>query len=168
MAPLVRRTWAPRGKTPILKQRARAHQKISAIAALALSPAYKRTNLYFRLFPLTSIRSFQIREFLRHLLRQIKGSLVIVWDRSNTHRSKKVFLLTSKFNRLSLENLPPYAPELNPVEYLWSYLKSVPLANRPELTIKSLHNSVFRSSRSIQNNSRLLSSFVKHSPLFLP
>ena len=167
MAPLVRRTWAPCGKTPILKQRTRSHEKVSAIAAISLSPAYRKANLYFRLLSHSAIRAPHVRDFVRHLLRQIKGALFIVWDRGRTHQAKKVMSMVLEHKRLCLVNFPPYAPELNPVEYLWSYLKSVPLANRPELTIDSLKKSAFRSSRSVQHKPDLLQSFAKHSSLFL-
>lgn len=167
MAPLVRRTWAPCGKTPFLKQRTRSHEKVSAIAAISLSPRYRKSSLFFRLRPQSSIRAPHVRDFLRHLLRQIKGVIVIVWDRGRTHQAKKVMSMVLEHKRLYFVNFPPYAPELNPVEYLWSYLKSVPLANRPELTIDSLKKSAFRSSRSIQHKPHLLQSFVKHSSLFL-
>src|SRR5262249_56141343 len=49
LAPVVRRSWAPRGQTPILYQRGRAREKVSMIAALTLSPRRRRVGLYFSL-----------------------------------------------------------------------------------------------------------------------
>jgi hypothetical protein len=80
-------------------------------------------NLYFRLFP-GAIRSTQIIEFLSHLLRHIPGKLLIVWDGLPGHRSRMVWdFVRQQRGRLWLEFLPAYAPELNPVEYLWSHWK---------------------------------------------
>ncbi len=80
-------------------------------------------NFYFRLFPGT-IRSPQVVEFLEHLLRHLPGKLLIVWDGLRSHRSRLVWdFVRQQHGRLWLEFLPAYAPELNPVEYLWSHWK---------------------------------------------
>ena len=64
--------------------------------------------------------------FLRHALRQIPGKLLVIWDGSPIHRSKvvKEFLRSGASARLQLEQLPGYAPELNPDEGIWKHLKS--------------------------------------------
>jgi hypothetical protein len=71
MAPLVRRSWHPRGVTPVLEQRTRAHQKVSAIAAVCILPTRDRVQLYFRLHPHANINAFGVRAFLRELDRQV-------------------------------------------------------------------------------------------------
>jgi transposase len=86
-------------------------------------------NFYFRLFP-GAIRSPQIILFLSHLLRHIPGKLLIVWDGLPGHRSRAVWeFVRQQKGRLWLEFLPAYAPELNPVEYLWSHWKQHELPN---------------------------------------
>jgi transposase len=86
-------------------------------------------NFYFRLFPGT-IRSRQVVEFLEHLLRHLPGKLLIVWDGLRSHRSRVVWnFVREQQGRLWLEFLPAYAPELNPVEYLWSPWKQHELPN---------------------------------------
>jgi transposase len=78
-------------------------------------------NFYFRLFP-GALRSPQIIEFLSHLLRHIPGKLRIVGDGLAGPRSRMVWdFVRPQPGRLWLEFLPAYAPELNPVEYLWSH-----------------------------------------------
>lgn len=69
--------------------------------------------------------------FLRHLLWQIVGKLLVIWDGSPIHRAKvvKAFLAAGGAEHLWLEQLPGYAPELNPVEGIWHYLKRVRLGN---------------------------------------
>lgn len=69
--------------------------------------------------------------FLRHLLREIPGKLLVIWDGSPIHRSKVVkrFLADGGASRIQLEQLPGYAPDLNPDEGIWSHLKHVELRN---------------------------------------
>ena len=87
-------------------------------------------NFYFQIFERT-IKSEQIIEFLKHLLRYISGDILLIWDRLPAHRS----LITQQFirdqkGRLAMEYLPPYAPELNPVERIWLFLKEKFLSHR--------------------------------------
>ncbi len=69
--------------------------------------------------------------FLRVLLRKISGKLLLIWDGAPIHRGQPVkdFLARGAARRLHLEQLPGYAPELNPVEGLWNALKRVELGN---------------------------------------
>jgi len=77
-----------------------------------------------------AIRSPQIIEFLSHLLRHIPGKLLIVRDGLPGHRSRMVWdFVRQQRGRLWLEFLPAYAPELNPVEDLWSHWKQHGLPN---------------------------------------
>ena len=167
MAPLVRRSWHPRGQTPVLYQRTRAHKKVSAIAAICVAPGRDRIRLYFRLHPDININSDLVIEFLRHLIRQLDGPIVLVWDRLLAHRAKKVQAFIQESSDLHTHLLPPYAPELNPVENVWGYLKMNPLANRPFFDVDSIAQATRSHGRSIQRKQLLLRSFVKHSPLSL-
>ncbi|MBY0585641.1 transposase [bacterium] len=63
--------------------------------------------------------------FLGHLLRHLRGNVIVVWDRGSHHRAKVVRDLLAKHPRFTIDYLFPYAPELNPVEYLWSPLKEL-------------------------------------------
>ena len=69
--------------------------------------------------------------FLRVLLRKIQGKLLVIWDGSPIHRGQPIkdFLRHGATKRLYLEQLPGYAPDLNPEEGIWNYLKRVELAN---------------------------------------
>jgi transposase len=166
MAPLVRRTWALRGHTPRVVQRTRTHKKVSAIAALCINPKAQAVSLCFRLHPDASIDGGLVIEFLRHLLRYLPGPILLIWDRLNAHRSHETmqFLLTKR-PRLQTYFLPPYAPELNPVEQIWGYLKMNPLVNYPLYDVSSLAHETRRYIRSVQCNPGLLQSFLQHTPL---
>lgn len=167
MAPVVRRSWAPRGHTPVLLQRTRSHQKVSALAALAVSPTRDRVHLYFRLHPGRNVRTAEVVEFLRILHRHVRGGLIVIWDRLQAHRSKKVRALLDATPGLHAEFLPPYAPELNPVEYLWSFLKYHPLANVAFFELDEITTVTRTHARAVQRDEGLLRSFLAHSPLSL-
>ena len=65
----------------------------------------------------STIRAPQVVDFLAHLLRHLPGRLLVIWDRSKTHRSHLVAeFVADQRGRLALDYLPAYAPELNPVE----------------------------------------------------
>lgn len=86
-----------------------------------------------------SIRQEQVIDFLRHLLRHLKGPLVVVWDRLGAHQGKALRQWLHRCRRVHLEFLPGYAPELNPNEHGWSYLKTGPLANYCPTDVDDLH-----------------------------
>lgn len=166
MSPHLRRTWAPVGQTPILYQRTRAREKVSMIAALAVSPRRRKVGLYFSLLPNQNVTTETLTPFLRQLRRQRGGRLYLVWDRLPVHRST-LTRLRKRSTKFHSAFLPPYAPELNPVEMLWSYLKMNPLANFPPKDAQQLHRRARRHTRKIQADQTLLRSFIQATPLFL-
>jgi len=116
------RTSAPRGHTPVL-QYSFSWKQLSVIAGIS----YWR--FYFRLFP-GAIRTPQVLEFLKALQATIGRKLLIVWDRLQAHRSKLVRQhVEAQRGAIALEYLPAYAPELNPVECIWGYLKHHAMPN---------------------------------------
>lgn len=167
MAPFLRRTWSPCGKTPWLYQKTRSHKKVSIIAALCIPPCRSRLRLFFRLHPDANINAHLVAAFLKNLVKELPGPMIIVWDRSVPHRSKKVKALRHDNPPSHLAFLPPYAPELNPVEYVWSYSKTNPLANVTAMNVADLATGARRSVRSIQKKQCLLRSFIKASGLSL-
>jgi transposase len=166
VGPLVRRSWQPRGQTPVLLQRGRRLEKVSAIAALSVSPRPDQVRLYFRLHSNAEIRAQQIIGFLRHLDGELRGPCRLLWDRLNAHRAKRTRQFLEASEHLPPVFLPAYTPELNPVEYAWSYLKMNPLANWPAFKIEDLAAMAHRHARALQTNESLLRSFLRHSPLF--
>jgi len=129
MSPLVRRTLAPRGKTPVLKSPGRHREKVSITAALTISPRRYHLGLYWRTFPKSFVNSARSAGFLRYLLGRLPGAVIVVWDGGPMHKGDPIRQVLADFPRLSLERLPPYAPDLNPIEYLWSHLKYSRMAN---------------------------------------
>ena len=116
------RTWAPRGQTPVLQH----HFNWKVLSAAA---GITWWNFYFRLYP-GAIRAIEVIDFLGHLLRHLPGKLLVVWDGLPQHRARLVTeFIRAQRSRLAIERLPAYAPELNPVEYVWGYWKHHELPN---------------------------------------
>jgi transposase len=124
LLPGVVRTYAPVGKTPILKEHL-SRDHLSAMSAITLEG---------KLYMTEQERAFKAEDvvrFLKHLLRQIPGKLLLIWDGSPIHRGRAVkdYLSGGASRRLKLEQLPGYAPDLNPDEGVWKHLKCVELKN---------------------------------------
>ena len=122
--PAVVRTWAPRGQTPIL------HAVLTRDHLSVISGLTPEGQLLMQVQD-RSLRAPDVVRFLRHLLRHVPGKLLVIWDRAPIHRAQAVkdFLMQGGAARLHLEPLPAYAPELNPDEGIWQYLKHVELRN---------------------------------------
>ena len=121
--PTVVATWAPKGKPHVLKHLFR-WESCSIISAITPDG-----RLHYKLYS-GSIRSDRVVKFLKHLLRWTPGKLVLFWDGSPTHRSKHVINFLSEYRRrLSVRLLPPYAPDINPGEFVYNRLKYVETAN---------------------------------------
>lgn len=131
LTPCVRRTWGVCGHPPVLIHRLR-RQKFSAISALSVSPKRRRVGLFFRCLPNANFDNVEVASFLRHLLRHLRGSVVVVLDNGRCHKgdSMRAFLRCHK--RIRLEPLPPYAPELNPDEAVWNQTRTTLANGRPD------------------------------------
>jgi transposase len=160
MAPLVRRTPAPAGQTPVIEQKAAHREKVSLTAALCISPVKGRLSLRFRTFPKEYVTNVRAAEFLRGLLRQLRGRVIVVWDGGNMHKGPPIRKLLADFPRLELRSLPPYAPELNPVEHLWQHLKWVRFVNFAALDLRQLDAAVRRHLHRIKRRPKKLRSFL--------
>lgn len=127
--PLVRRTWAPQGQTPILDAWGRHRQKVSVIGAVSISPVARQLGVYFATDPRDYFTPEKVVEFLRDLLRHLRGKVIVLWDGGSNHKGPVIRKFLARNKRLRLERLPAYCPELNPVEAVWSWLKYGKLAN---------------------------------------
>jgi transposase len=129
LTPPVRRTWAPRGKTPVLRHRYRRRQQISMAGLLVYRPDGSKTRLLFG-FERGAYDTGRLIRVLDRLESFLGGQPVtLIWDNLAVHRSKAMRTYVATHTWLELEFLPPYAPELNPVEGLWANLKGGELAN---------------------------------------
>jgi len=153
------RTWAPRGQTPVL-QYSFSWKQLSVIAGVSF------WRFYFRFFP-GSIKSPQVVQFLKALTATIGKKLLIVWDRLQAHRSRLVKqYLEGLDGQVALEYLPAYAPEFNPVEYIWGYLKHHAMPNFCARDLGDLKARASRHLRSMQRRGRLVTAFWRQAELF--
>lgn len=168
MGPLVRRSWSPRGRTPILMQRGRSRRKASVIGALVISPRRRHVRAYFGVLPEANFDGASILAFLKQLRRAQRAPIVLIWDRLKAHYTEPVSSwLNCNRHRVRAHLLPPYAPELNPVELMWGYAKTNPLANFAPLELDDLVMQTQLTTYAMGDDEPLLRSFLQHCPLFL-
>ena len=106
-------------------------------------------------------------EFLQHLLRQMRGRLLVIWDGLSAHRSRKVKdFVAEQRARLEVEFLPAYAPELNPVEYLWGHWKHHELPNLCPKNFGELSHYARQALRRMRRRPTLVAAFWKQAELF--
>jgi len=165
--PSVRRTWAPRGETPILRARGNHWTKTSVAAALGFRWDGRKTRLLARTKP-DSFNTESLITFLKDLKRFVKGAKVIlVWDHLPAHRSKvmKRFLWEQR-DWLAIEWLPGYAPDLNPTEGVWNNIKGRELANFCADQIEEATHAFRKGLRRVTHTVHLPLSFLRHAGLF--
>ena len=104
-----------------------------------------------------------IVRFLRQVLRQVPGKLLIIWDGAPIHRGQAVqrFLGTKAGRRIWLERLPSYAPELNAAEGIWHYLKQVELGNVCCRTPQELRTELRRAVARVRHKPHVLAGCIK-------
>jgi transposase len=129
LAPVIRRTYAPRGCTPVCKV-SDPHGKISVIGAITVSPRYRRFGFAFDLLEDNlNFRGNTVVPFLRKIHRKIRGPLTVLWDAIPIHRAAPVADFLSTHRTMVSELFPRYAPDLNPVDKVWFYIKFDQLPN---------------------------------------
>jgi len=166
--PCVRRTWAPRGQTPVLDAWDR-RDRISAISCITVSPKARRLNLYFDLLPDNdNVRAADIVEYLQRLREQLGGPMTILWDGSNVHdRSKLVRAFLAEHPEIVTERLPAYAPEVNPDELVWAWTKYGRLGNLAAANTDWLRDYLINEFTYVREHPELLASFIEKTQLNL-
>ena len=166
LQPVVRRTWAPRGETPILRAWDR-HDRLSVLDAITLAPYRRRLGLYWQVHR-ANIRGPDVLGFLRHLRRRLRRKVVLIWDQGNCHKGKPVREYLGRHARtIQVEWLPPYAPDLNPCEQVWNHAKYSDLPNFVARDTPDLQAHVETSLRDQRSQSHLLRSFFRTARLTL-
>jgi putative transposase len=125
LAPLVRRSRHSRGWRPVMYCWDR-HDRLWPIVSLTLAPRRRRIGLYFQMHE-KNITAEDAEEFLRKVQRRLRRPVILVLDRRGVHKKAAKALFGDR--RFSIERLPPYAPELNPVEHVWDHTRYDDLAN---------------------------------------
>jgi len=149
-------TWALRGQTPIIKATG-ARFGLNMMGAIT-----PRGEMHFMIVQGT-VKSEQICEFLKRLMHGHNNKIFLIWDGHPTHKSSSVKECIASFNgRLEIFLLPPYSPDLNPIEQLWNHTKGNGVGrcviNGPD----QLKTSVINKLRSLQKLPKKIASFFRH------
>ncbi|MCX6058754.1 MAG: transposase [Chloroflexi bacterium] len=115
----LKRSWSPRGQTPAIRTSLQHHQRLNLLGALLVrsdSGRSKQTTRYYR----HSLRGEEVVAFLQQVLRIVPGEIVLVWDNHPIHKRQLVKEFLAENPRVHMDYFPIYAPELNPVEFVWT------------------------------------------------
>jgi transposase len=134
--------------------------------SLSVAAGLTIRHFYFRLYP-GSVKSAQVVDFLQALLRHLRQPLLVIWDRLPAHRSRWVQdYLASLQGWIHTAYLPPYAPELNPVEYIWAYWKQYELPNVCPKDYGELSERARRTLGRMRRRPRLITAFWQQASLW--
>ncbi|MGL4551196.1 MAG: IS630 family transposase [Gemmataceae bacterium] len=169
MAPLLRRSWARRGHPAESRHKAGHREKVSVAGALWLSPSRGRLGLAYQTLIDGFFNDGEVAAFLQAVRGRSRQPLVVIWDRGPMHEGDAIEELLDRWQgRLGLEPLPPYSPQLMPVECLWRSLKYCRSCNFAPRDARHLNEVVARELNAISKDQILLRSFFHLSDLPLP
>jgi transposase len=165
LTPNVRRSWAPRGQPPTLTHPFN-WKKASMAAALCYGVRGGGAQLAFHVTA-GNYDTDTLIEVLGELRKFLGGEkATLLWDGLPAHRSTAMRAwLNRQRHWLVVERLPAYAPELNPVEGLWSSLKAVELANLVAPTLAEVIQQAHRGVERVWRTPNLAYSFLRHAGL---
>jgi transposase len=165
LEPTVRRTYAPRGKTPVHRI-GEPHDRISVIGAISIPPTPRSAGLVYGMLP--NNQNYQgptIVAFLRTLREAVPGPLTVIWDRIPIHECEAVDAYLTTDPDLIVEPLPSYAPELNAADGIWRYVKYNRLPNYTPPDLQALRSKVTEEFERLRGRPDLLKSFVRFTKL---
>ena len=164
-------TWAPKGVTPIVKVTAKGTVRVSVAGLYCYRPGYRSRLIYRTLLyrgrkgEPKGFREPELIGLLDAAHQQLQAPIVLVWDRLSLHKTPAIRAAIAARPWLRVYLLPSYAPELNPVEQVWSHTKHSDLANYVPDNVLRLGRSVADSLRQKRSNQPLLKSFFQHAKL---
>jgi transposase len=167
LQPTLRKTFAPRGSRPFIRV-SDPHDRISTACAITISPKSRRFNLFFQM--LSDNRNFNgtaIAAFLKKVRTQVGSPLTVIWDSIPIHSATPVRQYLARQRDVVLEMIPEYAPELNPADGVWAYLKYGRLANYAPTGLNILRRTLQSELTRLRKEQRLLASFVEKTKLSL-
>lgn len=161
LLPAVVKTYAPKGRTPVVDEwQTRDH--------LSVMGGVTAEGKVYSLVRPKSLNGLHSIEFLVHLGRLVGDRLLVIWDGSPIHRRAEVHEFVAEAGgKIHLEALPPYAPDLNPVEWLWRHLKEFELRNLACLDLEQLHMELHLALGRVRQRLPLVQSFFEGAGLVL-
>jgi transposase len=165
MYPTIRKSFSPKGEPPI-NQVTNPHGRISTIGAITIGPASSRLGWHYAMLDdNNNFRGPGIVAFLRKLSAALGGAMTIIWDQIIIHSCAAVTEYLSTNASITLEPLPPYAPELNPVDRAWFYIKYNRIPNLTPTNTGQLRRAADTELKRLRKCPSLLRSFIKYSEL---
>ncbi len=126
----LKRTWARRGQTPIIRTSIEHNRRLNLIGAWCLTPGGRKVKLHLQ-STWAAMAGSQVVRFLRHLLKRLRGPILMVWDKHPIHKRQLVTDFLEHHSRIEREWFPTCAPELNPMEFVWTQVSEATASTAP-------------------------------------
>jgi transposase len=165
MIPTLAKQWAVKGRTPVVKHRNRWFRKVSVIGALRISADREQVDLTVQFHPDAHIDQPRVAAFLELLVTQHEGALDVIWDNLSSHGGSVIRTFLEKHPHVHLHRLPPYAPDLNPIEGVWSLTKYHRMANHQITDLPTLHERAEAEIADVAAQPHLLHACIRHTGL---
>jgi putative transposase len=163
--PTRRRTYAPSGRPPVEKV-TDPHARISVIGAITLTPENQRANFIFDMLrDNENFKGQSILSFLRLLHERLNKPITVIWDSVRIHLSKTVTEYVFTHSAIVSEPFPPYAPDLNPVDSVWAYIKYGRLPNYTPIDLVELREKITAELEHLRTQPDLLHAFIRRTGL---
>lgn len=145
----------------VMRYQSKHRQKVSVQGALVLAAEGEPQALRCQMHEDSYVDGQKTAAFLRKLMAEFQGPVIVVWDRGNMHRGPFIREVLEQFPRLSLEQLPAYCPDLNPIEWFWSWIKYCELANFCPRDLRHLTSELAKTLVKGAENTTLQENFVR-------
>ena len=172
LRPPVSKTWARRGRTPVVEVCGKGSGRVSIAGLVCLKPGH-RGRLMWRTRPHRgragergSFSEDDYIAFLDQAHQRLRAPIVLIWDNLNVHVSRRMHALVAARTWLTVIRLPAYAPDLNPAEGVWRWMKRG-LTNIAAHSVDHLADLVRRRLRACQQQTDLLAGFFANTGMTL-
>jgi transposase len=149
----LRRTWAPRGRRPIIRRITRDRRVVTTAVGLTAS------GRIFKRHFVGGMKSPQVIEALEHIRRYLPHGFILVCDHASIHTSEETLCYFFEHPEIVVEPLPKYASELNPEEYCHGHVKTS-LANATPTDPAEMRDLLNRGFARLRRRPKLLLSFL--------
>jgi transposase len=165
MIPTLRKQWAPQGQTPIVRHRNRWFRKVSVIGGITVGVDRTAVGLAIHWHPGEHIDQPKVASFLESLATQHPGPLDVIWDKLAAHRGDRIRAFLTTHPEVRLHPLPSYAPDLNPIEGVWSLTKYHRMCNHQIDNLETLHQKAQEAVADVAAHPDLLRACIQHAGL---
>ena len=167
LAPVLRRTFSPRGHRPVNKS-AEPHERISVIGAMTISPERRHFGFHSQLLnDNANFHGDSVVTFIDTVRRAILKPITLLWDGIRIHGAEPVATYLAKHRTIVVEPFPPCAPELNPVDKVWGYVKYDRLPNFAPPNLAELRTGITAEFSRLQQRPHLLEALFRRTGLTL-